>query len=45
MALTKYTLGDLLVRNTENNEALQFGVENVRGVLNVKGISNTKVSV
>lgn len=45
MALTKYTLGDLLVRNTENNEALQYGVENVRGVLNVKGISNTKVSV
>ena len=45
MALTKRTLGELLVRNTENNEALQYGVENVRGVLNVKGISNTKVSV
>lgn len=45
MALTKYTLGELLVRNTENNEALQYGVKNVRGVLNSKGISNTKVSV
>lgn len=45
MALTKYTLGDLLVRNTENNAALQYSEENVRGVLNTKGISNTKVSV
>lgn len=45
MALTKYTLGDLLVRNTENNETLQYSAENVRGVLNAKGISNTKVSV
>ena len=45
MALTKYTLGDLLVRNSEHNDELQYGVENVRGVLNAKGISNTKVSV
>lgn len=45
MALTKYTLGDLLVRNSENNEVLQYGAESVRGVLNTKGISNTKVSV
>lgn len=45
MVLTKYTLGDLLIRNTENNEALQYGAEHVRGVLNSKGISNTKVSV
>lgn len=45
MALTKYTLGDLLVRNSENNETLQYGIESVRGVLNSKGISNTKVSV
>lgn len=45
MALTKYSLGDLLVRNSENNEVLQYGAESVRGVLNAKGISNTKVSV
>ena len=45
MALTKYTLGELLVRNTENNEALHYGAEDVRGVLNAKGISSTKVSV
>lgn len=45
MALTKYALGDLLVRNSENNETLQYGIESVRGVLNSKGISNTKVSV
>ena len=45
MALTKYTLGDLLARNSEHNDELQYGAENVRGVLNAKGISNTKVSV
>lgn len=45
MALTKYILGDLLVRNTENNEGMQYNADNVRGVLNSKGISNTKVSV
>ena len=45
MALTKYTLGDLLVRNAENNDGLQYNADHVRGVLNSKGISNTKVSV
>lgn len=45
MALTKYLLGDLLVRNTETNENSEFDVSNVRGVLNTKGIANTKVSV
>jgi len=45
MALTKYALGDLLVRNTENNDGLQYNADHVRGVLNSKGISNTKVSV
>lgn len=45
MALTKYTLGDLLDRNNETNIDLKYGVEDVRGVLNTKGISNTKVSV
>ena len=45
MALTKYVLGELLDRNTEYNDQLKFGTENVRGVLNTKGISDTRVSV
>ena len=45
MALTKYTLGDLLDRNNETNIDLKYGIDDVRGVLNTKGISNTKVSV
>ena len=45
MALTKYRLEDLLDRNTEYNEALEFGISSVRGVLNTKGISDTKANV
>lgn len=45
MALTKYTLSELLVRNSENNEALKYGAESVRGLLNTKGISNTKANI
>ena len=45
MALTKYTLGDLIDRNNETNIDLKYGVEDVRGILNTKGISSTKVSV
>ncbi len=45
MALTKYRLGELLERNAECNESLTYGVSDVRGVLNTKGISTTKVSV
>lgn len=45
MALTKYSLGELLERNTEYNENLQFGISSVRGVLNTKGISDTKADV
>jgi type I restriction enzyme S subunit len=45
MALTKYTLGELLIRNTENNESSKYGLEHVRGVLNTKEISSTKVSL
>ena len=45
MALTKYTLGNLIDRNNETNIDLKYGVEDVRGVLNTKGISSTKVSV
>ena len=45
MGLTKYVLGQLLDRNTEYNERLEYGISNVRGVLNTKGISDTRVSV
>ncbi len=45
MALTKYALGELLVRNSECNKQLKYGVPDVRGVLNTKGISATKVNV
>lgn len=45
MALTKYTLGNLLDRNNETNLDLKYGVEDVRGVLNTKGISSTKANV
>lgn len=45
MALSKYRLGELLDRNTEYNEKMEFGIPDVRGVLNSKGISNTKVNV
>lgn len=45
MALSKYRLGDLLVRNSEVNETLQYGATDVRGLLNSKGISNTKADI
>jgi len=45
MALTKYLLGELLERNTEYNDNLVYGIADVRGVLNTKGIAGTKVSV
>lgn len=45
MALTKYLLGDLLIRNGETNEKEEYGITDVRGLRNTKGITNTKVSV
>ncbi len=45
MALSKYRLGDLLIRNSAVNEDLKYDISNVRGVRNTKGISNTKVDV
>lgn len=45
MALTKYLLGDLLIRNSETNEKEEYGITDVRGLRNTKGITNTKVSV
>lgn len=45
MTLTKYLLGELITRNNEKNVDLKYGVNEVRGVLNSKGISSTKVDV
>ena len=45
MASTRYRLGELLERNTEYNEHLEFGLFSVRGVLNTKGIADTKANV
>lgn len=45
MGLSKYKLGELLIRNTETNAESAFGIENVRGLLNTKEISGTKVNV
>lgn len=45
MASSKYLLGELLVRNTENNESAKYGIESVRGLLNTKGITNTKADM
>ena len=41
MALIKYSLGQLIERNKETNVDLVYGLNNVRGVLNTKSISNT----
>ena len=45
MALNNYKLGDLLMRNSEENKDLIYGISDVRGVRNTKGISNTKIDV
>lgn len=45
MGLSKYKLGELLIRNTESNAGALWGIENVRGLLNTKKISNTKANV
>ena len=45
MALTKYKLGELLIRNMECNADASLGIANVRGLLNTKEISGTKVNV
>lgn len=45
MALSKYTLGELLIRNTETNAESVYGIGNVRGLLNTKEITTTKVNV
>lgn len=45
MGLSKYTLGELLIRNTENNVENKLDANSVRGLLNSKGITNTKANI
>lgn len=45
MGLSRYTLGKLLVRNTECNIKNKFDADSVRGLLNSKGITNTKANI
>ncbi len=45
MTLTKYRLAELLMRNTETNLRMEYSISDVRGVLNTKAISSTKVDV
>lgn len=45
MALTRYLLGDLIRLREERNAALQYGVDDVRGVNNLKKMINTKASL
>lgn len=45
MALTRYRLGDLIRLREERNAALQYGVDDVRGVNNLKKLINTKASL
>lgn len=45
MGLTRYRLGDLIRLREERNAALQYGVDDVRGVNNLKKLINTKASL
>lgn len=45
MALTRYRLGDLIILREERNTALQYGVDEVRGVNNLKKLINTKANL
>ena len=45
MGLSRYTLGKLLVRNTECNIKNKVDADSVRGLLNSKGITNTKANI
>ncbi len=46
MGLSKWKLGDLLTRNSETNQNNQYGIADVRGLLNTKEISaNTKADI
>ena len=45
MALTRCRLGNLIRLREERNTALQYGVDDVRGVNNLKKLINTKASL
>lgn len=43
MALNNYKLGDLLMRNSEENKDLIYGISDVRGVRNTKEFQTLKL--
>ena len=45
MGLTKYRLGDLIELLGQANTDLQYGIENVRGVNNLKKLMPTKADL
>jgi len=45
MGLNKYKLGDLISRHERRNTDLQYGTDDVRGVLNTKGFMSTKANI
>ncbi|AEF84308.1 hypothetical protein TREPR_2282 [Treponema primitia ZAS-2] len=45
MALNKYKLGELIERADRRNTDLEYGVEDVRGVLNTKGFMTTHANI
>lgn len=45
MALTKYSLGELIELREITNEDLSFGVDDVRGVNNLKRLMPTKADI
>jgi type I restriction enzyme S subunit len=45
MTLNKYKLGDLISRVTRRNTDLQYGVDDVRGVMNTKGFMPTRANI
>ena len=45
MTLTKYKLGDLIEQIDERNTALRYGIDDVRGISNMKVFQHTKADV
>ena len=45
MALNKYRLGDLIELLGQENTKLQYGIEDVRGVNNLKKLMSTKADL
>jgi type I restriction enzyme S subunit len=45
MGLSKYRLGDLIQQVNRKNSNLRYGIDDVRGVLNTKGMMQTRANV